>query len=352
MGKTAAKRRHDEAEEAFRRAWKLLDRIERRLERARAEEVKRLRQLGDGSGRKAAKRAAQLEAARSEITQIEGLMTELSELIAANARASSGQTVKDLATSVAAEIKDEAAEPPDVLPRRRNRQHRRRRRPAEATVGVVETATEATPDESEPALADEEVASADVEAEPIEAAPAPARRRNRQHRPRRRTPAAPEIGSSEVAPTAVAASIEPTAPAAMSEPEQEPEPVAEPEPVRAAEPEPIAEPEVVTEIAPGTVETTPVPAPSAETSPIAADEEAGTHFEAEALPEPEPAASDLEPSPFAPGPPPAPTIVMGAPIVRESSNGDAVAQPTTGPSAEPARPEGASPAEPARPSGD
>ena len=145
MGKSPAARRHDEADKAFRRAWKLLDRIERRLERARAKERKRLRQLGDGTGPDAAKRAAQLEVARSEITQIESLLTELSGLISANARASSGQTVKDLAVSVAAEIKDEAAEPPTLSPRRRNRQHRRRRRPAEegTTTEAQEPTTEA-----------------------------------------------------------------------------------------------------------------------------------------------------------------------------------------------------------------
>lgn len=129
MAKPIAKRRHDEAERAFRKAWKLLDRIEKRLERARAQERKRLTQLGDGTGKDAARRSAQLEAARAEIAQIEGLLTELSELIAANARASSGQTVKDVAAIVAAEIKDEAAVPP-VLGARRNRHHRPRRKPA------------------------------------------------------------------------------------------------------------------------------------------------------------------------------------------------------------------------------
>lgn len=140
MAKPIAKRRHDEAERAFRKAWKLLDRIERRLERARAQERKRLGQLADGAGREAPRRLAQLAAARTEIAQIEGLLTELSELIAGNARASSGQTVKDMAASVAAEIKDEAAEPPQLPTRGRNRHHRPRRKPAEAD-GTVATAT-------------------------------------------------------------------------------------------------------------------------------------------------------------------------------------------------------------------
>ena len=199
MGKSPAERRHDEADKAFRRAWKLLDRIERRLERARKEERKRLRQLGDGSGPDAAKRAAQLEAARSEITQIEGLLTELSGLISANARASSGQTVKDLATSVAAEIKDEAAEPPTLPTRRRNRQHRRRRRPAEEppppAVPAEEAATEAPLTEHALVETAEPSTEAQAGAGGQEEAP-PARRRNRQHRPRRRTPGGRSRGES------------------------------------------------------------------------------------------------------------------------------------------------------------
>lgn len=143
MAKPIAKRRHDEAERAFRKAWKLLDRIERRLERARAEERKRLAQLGDGTGPDASRRSAQLEDARAEIAQIEGLLTELSELITHNARASSGQTVKDMAHSVAAEIKDEAAEPPQLPVRSRNRHHRPRRKPATAD-GATATADAAT----------------------------------------------------------------------------------------------------------------------------------------------------------------------------------------------------------------
>lgn len=140
MAKPTAKRRHDEADRAFRKAWQLLERIERRLERARAEERKRLVQLGDGSGSDAPRRSAQLEAARAEIAQIEGLLTELSELIAGNSRASSGQTVKDMATSVAAEIKDEAAEPRQLPARGRNRHHRPRRKPASADMAPADTA--------------------------------------------------------------------------------------------------------------------------------------------------------------------------------------------------------------------
>jgi hypothetical protein len=145
MAKPTAKRRHDEADRAFRKAWQLLERIERRLERARAEERKRVAQLGDGSGPDAPRRSAQLQAARAEIGQIEGLLTELSELIAGNARASSGQTVKDMATSVAAEIKDEAAEPRQLPARGRNRHHRPRRKPAAADAASASLATDTVP---------------------------------------------------------------------------------------------------------------------------------------------------------------------------------------------------------------
>ena len=109
MPKSTTKRRPDEAGRAFRKDWKLLGRLERRLEVARADEHKRTGQLGDGTGPKAVRRSAQLEAARAEIAQVEGLLSELSELIASNARAQTGQTVKDLANDAAASIRDEAA---------------------------------------------------------------------------------------------------------------------------------------------------------------------------------------------------------------------------------------------------
>jgi hypothetical protein len=106
--KRTTKRRPDKAGRAFRKAWKLLGRLERRLGIARAEEHKRIGQLGDGTGPEAVRRTAQLEAARAEIAQVEGLLSELSELIAANARAQSGQTVKDLANDAAASVREEA----------------------------------------------------------------------------------------------------------------------------------------------------------------------------------------------------------------------------------------------------
>ena len=61
------------------------------------------------AGPDAARRASQLQIAQAKVIAIESLLTELSDLIARHARATSGQTVQDVATAVAAEIKDEAA---------------------------------------------------------------------------------------------------------------------------------------------------------------------------------------------------------------------------------------------------
>ena len=49
MAKKGSKRRASDADRAFRKAWKLLGRLEGRLERARSDEAKRVRQLGDGT---------------------------------------------------------------------------------------------------------------------------------------------------------------------------------------------------------------------------------------------------------------------------------------------------------------
>ena len=138
MAKSVAKRERDEADRAFRKAWKMLDRIERRLETARVEEGKRARQLGDGSGPDAPKRTTQLEAARADVGRVEASLTELSELIAAHARAQSGTTVKDISREVAASIKEDAAAAPDPTPVRersaaaQRRRHHRHRSPAAA----------------------------------------------------------------------------------------------------------------------------------------------------------------------------------------------------------------------------
>jgi hypothetical protein len=162
MAKSAAKREYDAADRAFRKAWKLLDRIERRLAAARADERRRLHQLGDGKGADAARRAAQLEAARAAVAGTEAVLTELSELIAAHSRAQSGTTVMDISREVAASIKEDAAEAPDPTPvrdrnpaARRNRHHRRKSASAIAAAASAKTAgTEAgsgsTPDLPEP----------------------------------------------------------------------------------------------------------------------------------------------------------------------------------------------------------
>jgi hypothetical protein len=167
MVRSGAKQPRDEAEQAFRKAWKLLGRLEKRLIKAREAEARRSEQLARASGPKAVKRSTQLDAARAEIAQVEGLLTELSELITQNARASSGQTVKDMASSVAAEIKDEAAEAPTLPPRRRNRHHRPRRRPPTEVVATEESAP------TEPAATDEPAPNAD-EPDPPQAADPPA----------------------------------------------------------------------------------------------------------------------------------------------------------------------------------
>ncbi len=108
MAKSRTKRGQDETSRAFKKAWKLLGRLERRLQVARAEEEKRVRQLGDAAGKDAAKRSTQLEAARTEVAEVEGLLTELSELIASNARARAGQVAKDVAHEAAAAVREAA----------------------------------------------------------------------------------------------------------------------------------------------------------------------------------------------------------------------------------------------------
>lgn len=108
MAKSTTKQRRSAVGRAFKKAWKLLGRLERRLQLARTEEEKRARQLGDAAGKKAAKRSTQLGAAQAEVAQVEGLLTELSELIAANARAQAGQVVKDVAHEAAGAVRETA----------------------------------------------------------------------------------------------------------------------------------------------------------------------------------------------------------------------------------------------------
>lgn len=117
MAKADAKRRRNTADTAFRRAWKLLGRLERRLERARTEAAKRTRQQASASGDAVARRAAQLSAAHAEVAEIETLLTELSELIVANARAQAGQVVKDVAHEAAGAVRAAASQPAPRSPK-------------------------------------------------------------------------------------------------------------------------------------------------------------------------------------------------------------------------------------------
>ncbi len=98
------------ATRAFERAWKLLGRLERELDSARKEEAKRRRQLVTASGDEVVRRQAQLEAATDRAGRAAGLLTELSDLIAANARAQAHQTVSDIAHEAAEAVRvDEQA---------------------------------------------------------------------------------------------------------------------------------------------------------------------------------------------------------------------------------------------------
>lgn len=126
MAKTEAKQGQPSrraATRAFERAWKLLGRLEKRLAAARNEEAKRRRQLAAAIGDDVARRQAQLDEAASNVARVAGLLTELSEMIAANARAQAGRTVSDFAHAAADAVRDEArartaAGPPLPRPRR------------------------------------------------------------------------------------------------------------------------------------------------------------------------------------------------------------------------------------------
>jgi hypothetical protein len=101
------------ATRAFKRAWKLLGRLERELDRARKDEAKRRRQLESATGDEVVRRQAQLDEAIARGDQAAALLTELSELIAANARARGGQTVRDMAHEAAEAVRsEEQARPP------------------------------------------------------------------------------------------------------------------------------------------------------------------------------------------------------------------------------------------------
>jgi hypothetical protein len=96
------------ATKAFEHAWKLLGQLEKRLAAARAEESKRRRQLLEATGDEIAHRQEQLDAALANAREAAALLTELSEMIAANARAKASQTVSTVAHEAAAAVRDEA----------------------------------------------------------------------------------------------------------------------------------------------------------------------------------------------------------------------------------------------------
>jgi len=95
------------ATKAFKRAWKLLGRLEKRLAAARADESKRRHQLLEATGAERTRRQGQLDAAIAKAGQAATLLTELSEMIAANARAQARQTVSDIAHEAAEAIRAE-----------------------------------------------------------------------------------------------------------------------------------------------------------------------------------------------------------------------------------------------------
>jgi chemotaxis protein histidine kinase CheA len=148
-----AKARHEvspgrAATKAFERAWKLLGKLENRLTAARADEARRRRQLAEATGPDLERRKGQLDAAIANAAKAAGLLTELSELIAANARAQARQTVSDVAHEAAQAVRAEAqaktrataaagATSPAARPRRRPA--------AAAPVSPRTDGTEATP---------------------------------------------------------------------------------------------------------------------------------------------------------------------------------------------------------------
>ncbi|MGH2511775.1 MAG: hypothetical protein ACRDGQ_03710 [Candidatus Limnocylindrales bacterium] len=95
------------AANAFKRAWKLLTRLEAELDAARRQEAKRRRQVLTAAGDQLIRRQLQLDAAIARGERAAGLLTELSELIGANVRAQGRQTVRDIAHETAQAIKAE-----------------------------------------------------------------------------------------------------------------------------------------------------------------------------------------------------------------------------------------------------
>ena len=187
MAKSTTKRRQSSVSGAFKKAWKLLGRLERRLQLARTEEDKRARQLVDATGKDVAKRSTQLGAAQAEVAEVEGLLTELSELIASNARAQAGQVVKDVAHEAATAVR-EAAVTESVTPK-----------PVRKPVAAKPAAQPAAAKSIRRPTAAAKAAAATPVRKPVAAKPATAAATPRR---RVRTPAAPPRPPAGPEPTA------------------------------------------------------------------------------------------------------------------------------------------------------
>ena len=164
------------ATRAFERAWKLLGRLERELDRARKDEAKRRRQLESATGEEVVRRQAQLDEAIARGDQAAALLTELSELIAANARARGGQTVRDMAHEAAEAVRSEEQARPPVSPRRTATPRAGRAATSQPKGQPSHTASQPTvsrPRVSRPATPRAKPAVASAEPGSVEAVPAP-----------------------------------------------------------------------------------------------------------------------------------------------------------------------------------
>ena len=180
MAKSATKRRNPSkrsATTAFKRAWKLLGKLERQLTAARAEETKRRRQLVLAGGPDIARRQKQLEAATARAETTMGLLTELSDMIAANAHPQGSQVVSDVAHEAAQAIRaEEQAKAATETRRTGPRRTVPRRRAAPATSAQL---VEPKPEPEPRAMATTDTEAASMPATPIaKRAATPTRRRS------------------------------------------------------------------------------------------------------------------------------------------------------------------------------
>ncbi len=206
MAKTEAKQRKPSkraATKAFERAWKLLGRLEDRLTAARADEARRRRQLAEATGPDVARRQAQLDAAVAAAERAAALLTELSELIAANARAQAGQIVIDVAHDAAQAVKAEeqartAARNAALAaaPKPASKPARPQGRPTRARTAAPKPAGTGMPRRSTGKPAVESGSTAQDAAAAPATGSTPARARRRAATPRAATPARPRTRRS------------------------------------------------------------------------------------------------------------------------------------------------------------